>query len=87
MASSDASTSIPGLIIATIGATRVSVHTDTTLFLPVGWVSYLLSSVSKINVKFVCLFVSISLTADGPQRARLPIPPINSIATSPSCLW
>ena len=34
---------------------------------------------------FVCfLFVCISLTVDGPQRARLPIPPI---ATLLSCLW
>ena len=30
------------------------------------------------------LFVCISLTADGPQRARLPIPPT---ATLLSCLW
>ena len=29
-------------------------------------------------------FFCISLTADGPQRARLPIP---TIATLPSCLW
>ena len=29
-------------------------------------------------------FVCISLTADGPQRARLPIPPT---ATLQSCLW
>ena len=33
---------------------------------------------------FFCLFVCISLTADGPQRARLPIPPT---ATLLSCLW
>ena len=32
----------------------------------------------------VFCFVCISLTADGPQRARLPIPPT---VTSPSCLW
>ena len=31
----------------------------------------------------VCFFVCISLTADGPQRARLTIPPT---ATLPSCL-
>ena len=32
----------------------------------------------------VFVFARISLMADGPQRARLPIPPT---ATLPSCLW
>ena len=30
------------------------------------------------------IFFRISLTADGPQRTRLPVP---RAATSPSCLW
>ena len=37
---------------------------------------------SKIMLSF--FFAYISLTADGAQRARLPVPPI---ATLPSCLW
>ena len=32
----------------------------------------------------ICLFVCVSLMADGPQRARLPISPTASL---PSCLW
>ena len=35
---------------------------------------------------YVCLFVSISLTADGSQRARLLISPTATLS-SPSCLW
>ena len=37
-----------------------------------------------MHLVFVYLFVCISLTADEPQRARLPIP---CIATLSSCLW
>ena len=36
-----------------------------------------------VHIQQVAVFVYISLTADGPQRARLPIPPT---ATLPSCL-
>ena len=41
-------------------------------------------SVTPPTILFFCLFLSISLTADGPQRARSPIP---LTATLPSCLW
>ena len=48
-----------------------------------------LGGIKGCKVCFVCLFVSplrscMSLTADGPQRARFPIPPITS-ATLLSC--
>ena len=39
---------------------------------------------SSLQQRMGDIFFRISLTADGPQRTRLPVP---RTATSPSCLW
>ena len=39
---------------------------------------------SSLQQRMGDFFFRISLTADGPQRTRLPVP---RTATSPSCLW
>ena len=49
--------------------------------------SYFCSTLfNTINTPFFVFVIWISLMVDGPQRAKLPIPPMNT-TTLPSCLW